>query len=83
MEEVFISATPLTVGPNELMKPIHDGIPVILDEEVTLEWLKFGEMTAERAQKICVPYPAERMAILPETFFENGYFSHAISMACN
>ena len=52
----------LTVGPNELMRPIHDRMPVIVDEPTALEWLKPGEMTDEHAKSICVPYPADRMA---------------------
>jgi putative SOS response-associated peptidase YedK len=51
----------LTTGPNELMAPIHDRMPVILNVNTIQSWLEPGPMTPEKARSICQPYAAEQM----------------------
>jgi putative SOS response-associated peptidase YedK len=51
----------LTTGPNELMAPIHDRMPVILDDESAAAWLRPGAIAKEDVAKLCVPYPANQM----------------------
>ena len=51
----------LTTGPNELMKPIHDRMPVILGREAVETWLKSGDLPPEDVRSLCVSYPAQEM----------------------
>lgn len=46
--------TILTTEPNDLMKSIHDRMPVVLPEDVESEWLSAGP---EARKKQCQPYP--------------------------
>jgi putative SOS response-associated peptidase YedK len=62
----------LTVGPNELMAPIHNRMPVILDAEAAREWLKPGLISAEAMAALCRPYPAERMVAYPVSTIVNN-----------
>ncbi|MEF8863670.1 MAG: SOS response-associated peptidase, partial [Haloarculaceae archaeon] len=48
------SVTILTTGPNELMEPIHDRMPVVLPADEEEAWLTAGP--EERAE-LCRPYP--------------------------
>lgn len=51
----------LTTGPNELMRPIHDRMPVILSDAAARAWVTPGEMTPEAMNAFNVPFPAEQM----------------------
>ncbi len=51
----------LTTGPNEVMAPVHDRMPVMLDDAAAAEWLAPGAITAARVQALCVPFPAAAM----------------------
>jgi putative SOS response-associated peptidase YedK len=51
----------LTVSPNELMAPIHNRMPVILDPDSAQRWLAPGPITADELASLCRPYPAGRM----------------------
>jgi putative SOS response-associated peptidase YedK len=55
----------LTTGPNELMRPIHDRMPVILPRETHDLWLDPGVEDSPRLVPLLVPYPAEPMAAYP------------------
>jgi putative SOS response-associated peptidase YedK len=55
----------LTTGPNELMKEIHDRMPVILDEGRSRAWIQPGEVTSETIAQTCVPFPAHLMRAYP------------------
>ena len=54
------SFTILTTGPNELMQPIHNRMPVILEPGDYGRWLEAAD-TAE----LLKPYPAEKMRAWP------------------
>lgn len=56
--EAVESCTILTTEPNELMKPIHRRMPVILPPANYEVWL---HGTPDQAQSLCVPYPASDM----------------------
>ena len=56
------SCTIITCGPNELVAPIHDRMPVILDAVTAWSWLN-AESTAQ-AQTLLIPYPAEKMQVV-------------------
>ncbi|MEM6346814.1 MAG: SOS response-associated peptidase [Bacteroidota bacterium] len=54
----------ITTEPNELVLPIHDRMPVILDAAAAERWLSPQEQ-AEDLQEILRPYPAEEMKAYP------------------
>ena len=52
----------IIVGPaNDLVKPVHDRMPVIVDEADYGAWLDVDAFPAEAALTILRPYPAGRM----------------------
>jgi putative SOS response-associated peptidase YedK len=59
------SFTIVTTGPNELLAPLHDRMPVILSPHDWPLWL--GELPADldRLKTLLVPYPANDMVIWP------------------
>lgn len=54
------SCTIITTSPNELVKEVHDRMPVILPPGHYETWLQ-DSSTAESLQKLLVPYPADKM----------------------
>lgn len=60
-EEVTLSCTIITCAPNELISPLHDRMPVILDRLTAWEWLK--PTPVEQLNTFLRPYPAEKMAL--------------------
>lgn len=55
------SCTILTTSPNEIMRPIHDRMPVIVDPEDYGLWLDPGLAEPDKLTPLLKPYPAERM----------------------
>jgi putative SOS response-associated peptidase YedK len=53
--------TVITIGPNELMAPIHDRMPVILPRGRECDWLNPGGGVVELLD-LLRPYPAELMS---------------------
>ena len=62
----------LTTGPNELMKPIHDRMPVILGPEDVRTWLTPGEISPARVRELCDSYPATEMLANPVSTMVNS-----------
>jgi len=60
--EAVESCTILTTQPNELMKPIHNRMPVIIAQASYQQWLA-GD--PDQAQELCQPFKAEQMAAYP------------------
>ena len=58
---VLHSFTIITTFANELVKPIHDRMPVILREEDEAEWLNVDQHEPKRLKPLLVPYPEEEM----------------------
>lgn len=59
--EETLSCTIITCAPNELISPLHDRMPVILDRETAWEWLNpnpAGDLNA-----LLHPYAADKMAL--------------------
>lgn len=54
----------VTTEANEVMAPIHDRMPVILDEERTKLWLD-PKATPRELQKLFEPFDTERMGAYP------------------
>jgi putative SOS response-associated peptidase YedK len=55
------SCTLLTTSPNELIRPVHDRMPVILHPDDYDLWLDPKMQTADRLQPLLQAYPAEEM----------------------
>ncbi|HEX4953865.1 MAG TPA: SOS response-associated peptidase [Thermoanaerobaculia bacterium] len=66
------SCTLLTTGPNPLMAPIHDRMPVILDPTEYDLWLDPGQSDRARLEALLDPFPAERMEAWPVSRFVNS-----------
>ncbi len=65
------TCTIITTEANELLKPVHDRMPVILKSESYEQWLDAKEKDTDKMQKMLVPFPADEMA------------SHAVSKSVN
>lgn len=59
--ETLKTCTIVTTGPNALMVPIHDRMPVILPPEHWDRWLD-PKTPPESLTELLVPFPADRMA---------------------
>ena len=59
--EEFRTCSIVTTSGNELMKPIHDRMPVILPPEAWPTWLDPTVDDAGKLTELLVPYPADRM----------------------
>ncbi len=63
--EVIESFTIVVTEANELLRPIHERMPVILDPPDYNLWLEAGTAVARAAEDLLRPYPADRMAARP------------------
>ena len=61
--EVVDSCTLLTCGPNELVEPVHDRMPVILATADHDLWLDPKQDDAEVLQPLLRPFPAGEMTV--------------------
>jgi putative SOS response-associated peptidase YedK len=52
----------ITTDPNELMRPIHDRMPVIVAPEDYARWLDPAEHDVAELMRYVRPYPADRMS---------------------
>jgi len=55
--------TIITTGANELLKPIHDRMPVILDERSAEDWMNPNESAPDRLKKLLAPASEELLVI--------------------
>jgi putative SOS response-associated peptidase YedK len=55
------SCTIITTTPNDLVREIHDRMPVILDPADYEEWLEPVQLTQERLDALLVPHPPDDM----------------------
>ncbi len=60
----------ITTEPNELMKPLHNRMPVILKQENEEKWLQ--EIDISEAQKMLEPYPFEDLEAYPISTLVNS-----------
>ena len=59
--EPLLSFTIITTGPNELMKPIHDRMPVILHKEDEELWLDTSMSDEGKLLELLRPYDSKEM----------------------
>lgn len=55
------TCTIITTKPNELIEPVHNRMPVILDEEKKNLWLDLNIQSWEKLMPILTTYPAKNM----------------------
>jgi putative SOS response-associated peptidase YedK len=65
------SCTIITCAANELMAPVHDRMPVILDKERMLRWLD-PRTPLNEAYVLLAPYPAGEMEMYPVSTLVNN-----------
>lgn len=58
---VIRTCTIITTEANDLLRPIHDRMPVILPERVEGDWLDPAETRLERLQSLLRPFPPDEM----------------------
>ena len=63
--EVLDSCTILTTDANEVLRPVHDRMPVILHSEEYSLWLEAGERERAMLRELLRPYPADEMVSHP------------------
>jgi putative SOS response-associated peptidase YedK len=61
----FESCTILTTDANELLRPLHNRMPVILDRAAWEQWLDPAEQQPARLQAVLQPFPSEAMTAYP------------------
>ena len=66
------SCTIITTQPNEMMKPIHNRMPVILDPAAYKAWLDPANTNAEDLNRWLVPYPSNTMSLHPVSRLVNS-----------
>ncbi len=64
--------TIITTDANELVKPIHNRMPVILQPKDYQEWLDPGVEDKVELQKLLQPYPSEAMTAYPVSLLVNN-----------
>ncbi len=71
-EDMILSCTIITTGPNELMAQIHNRMPVILPPAAYEQWLDPAERRPEELNSLLRPYPAELMRAYPVSKMVNS-----------
>jgi putative SOS response-associated peptidase YedK len=66
------SATIITTAPNELMAPIHNRMPVILEPEDYARWLDPTPQRPEDLSQLLKPFPADKMSVHPVSTLVNS-----------
>jgi putative SOS response-associated peptidase YedK len=66
------SCTIITTRPNELMEPIHNRMPAIVQPDDCEEWLRPDCEDGDRLQEILRPYPAEALEAYPVSTLVNN-----------
>ena len=59
------SCTIVTGEPNELVRDVHDRMPVILQDEDYDRWLDPKQKDPAALESLLVPYPADRLRLYP------------------
>lgn len=70
--EAINSCTILTTEANEVLRPVHDRMPVILHPEEYSLWLEGDEREQELLRELLRPYPAEEMTGHPVSSLVNS-----------
>ena len=60
--EDILSCTIITTGPNDVMQPVHDRMPVILSEQDHDAWLDPDNPDLDAVRELMGPCPADQLA---------------------
>jgi putative SOS response-associated peptidase YedK len=71
-DEPIDSCTILTTTANDLMRPLHERMPVILDPRGYDHWLDHGRHDREALRALLVPCPSELLTALPVNSYVNN-----------
>jgi putative SOS response-associated peptidase YedK len=66
------SCTIITTDANELLRPLHDRMPVIFDHEACQRWLDAANEDTMALQALLRPYSAEEMLAYPVSTVVNS-----------
>ena len=66
------SCTIITGKPNELVRDIHDRMPLIIPGELYKRWLEPAEVSPEQVEEMLKPYPAVEMEAVPVSRLVNS-----------
>jgi putative SOS response-associated peptidase YedK len=66
------SCTILTTDANDLVLPLHDRMPVILDPAAFTQWLDPGQHKPEALLGLLRPFPSDAMTAIPISTFVNN-----------
>ncbi len=70
--EAIHSCTIITTTPNDVMRPIHDRMPVILLPEHEDAWLDHSMQDASVLSELLIPYPPDTMEAYPVATLVNS-----------
>jgi putative SOS response-associated peptidase YedK len=70
--ETIVTCTIMTGGPNLLMEPIHDRMPVIIPPDLYADWLDPKLTDSRLVTNFLTPFPAEQMAAYPVSTLVNN-----------
>ena len=70
--ETIHSCTIITTTPNDVMRPIHDRMPVILLPEHEDAWLDHSMQDASVLSELLIPYPPDTMEAYPVATLVNS-----------
>jgi putative SOS response-associated peptidase YedK len=70
--EPLVTCTIITTEPNELVRPVHDRMPVILPKDVEDFWLDPAVEDHTRLLDLLQPYPTDEMSAYPVSKFVNS-----------
>jgi putative SOS response-associated peptidase YedK len=70
--EAIRSCTIITTAANDLVRPIHDRMPVILPRSAEAEWLAGGGRPVSELLSLLRPYPDQEMAAYPVSRLVNS-----------
>ena len=68
---IIESVAIITTSANELMQPIHDRMPVVLEKENVAAWIA-PQTELDKALAMLKPFPSERMVVYPVNSFVNN-----------
>ncbi len=69
--EEITTCTIITTEANELLKPVHDRMPVILPADKYDEWLNSKEKDKAKLLALLKPYPSDEMEYYDVTLYAN------------
>ncbi len=71
--EIIKSCTIITTTPNELLKDIHNRMPVIMDRESVEEWISVERFQQDKLLSLLKPYPSGDMEFYEISNYVNYY----------